>query len=1313
MARLESKAVGGYYATPPELLPLIARHLDVRFPVRTKDNASKVLSVCDPCAGDGAALFALVEALVPRAERAGLQVFACELERTRAAALGERMKRLHGSRGRALAHDAFRVQTKEGTWHRATHGASLLYLNPPYDQDPECVRLEERFLRAWAPELAMATDGDATGVLVFVVPFYALAASAETLGKFVRDVTCVRFPDAQWKPFQQVVLFGRATACAHPDPQLVAQLRAWSVDPTTLPVLGAPPSTRYVLTPGWNTTFSAWEPRPVDLAKLVAAFTPWHETTRGGVLAAIPGVLPTRTGDLLARTYPVAMPPRPAHVAAGIAGGVFNGARLAPNDAASGLPPILVKGTFDREWSKTEDKKNKDGDVVGHVEQQRPKLVVTALDLRKGAYHTLAMRTEITGARALADMTTADLLDRYGDGIVGTLQAHCPPAYDPQDSAQHFPLPALPRALFRAQAHAVRACVTLLGGPAVAPTGRGASRLRALRRERAKRRGKAALLLGEIGVGKSTVALATGRAIGARRTLVVCPPHLLDGWRDQAGAVLGDARVVVLSTVTDVDRLAAEVAAAKRAGTPLPPVVAVLSRETAKLGHGIVGTDGTLCPTCGGELAADAATRGRTRAFCPLQRERPKNLAAQVTVALALLLVDALPDDPTVYDVLTRLGRVPARTAKARRAAHQGRSVAANVTHTREALGLACVRARGFLATRALPLIVDALADATLGYEAHGAWARVLACLVGAIGDAARALDTARTLWDAGAADTSPYGSGARLRSVAYTVAALAVRQDDAGLDAFEASTKDFDFVRWVTHLRAELDGASPEGGRVERVVAASVVGVRNGRLRVHGEPVGHGALLQQALHQLVPFAVWSVAEPCGAPVHQAVPDPRRYPLASYVAARHPRLFDFLVFDEAHELSSQDSAQGRAASRLAYLGAPRVYLTGSVMNGYAESLFQLLWDVSPAFREEFDRSERPTFVQRYGYQRRYVSHEGTDGKVAAFGAVTDRVERKEKPLGPAPGVLPLLVLRHLLPVAVTLQMEDLDDALPPCREITVPIEPTPALRARHQQVATALVTQIRQDSFTPLSGKLWGQMAELPSHLDRATADTGNVDTGAYSVAYPESVGGRVVVEAAPFPAADLLPKEAWCVETVRAELAEGRRVLVFAWHAKVLPRLQRLLAEALGEPVALLDANKVQASKRQGWIDREVIAKKRRVLVVNPVAVQTGLNNLVWFATAIYMQNPACNPVVYRQSKGRISRIGQTLETRVYFPIYAGTTQEPLHRLLLQKVAVSMAVDGVDAQGALEAAGASEDVTLAGMALGKQLYELITERMG
>ena len=103
------------------------------------------------------------------------------------------------------------------------------------------------------------------------------------------------------------------------------------------------------------------------------------------------------------------------------------------------------------------------------------------------------------------------------------------------------------------------AAVKLLGGP---------------KASKASRRSKSAYVLGEIGSGKTVISLDVASTIGARTVLVMCPPHLLDSWRDEVGLVI-DARVVVLSNIADVDALKAEPTVDGRM------TVAVMSREAA------------------------------------------------------------------------------------------------------------------------------------------------------------------------------------------------------------------------------------------------------------------------------------------------------------------------------------------------------------------------------------------------------------------------------------------------------------------------------------------------------------------------------------------------------------------------------------------------------------------------------------------------------------------------------------------------------------------------------------------------------------
>ena len=113
------------------------------------------------------------------------------------------------------------------------------------------------------------------------------------------------------------------------------------------------------------------------------------------------------------------------------------------------------------------------------------------------------------------------------------------------------------------------------------------------------------------------------------RVLVFCPPHLLDSWRNEVAAVFPDADYRVLSSISDVD------AVAKTSRDRF--LVAVVSRETAKLGHRLEGVEG-FCPGCGESIEASADDLAKKRALCGGYAVLPVDDLAQVTREAALWL---------------------------------------------------------------------------------------------------------------------------------------------------------------------------------------------------------------------------------------------------------------------------------------------------------------------------------------------------------------------------------------------------------------------------------------------------------------------------------------------------------------------------------------------------------------------------------------------------------------------------------------------------------------------------------------------------
>jgi len=462
-------------------------------------------------------------------------------------------------------------------------------------------------------------------------------------------------------------------------------------------------------------------------------------------------------------------------------------------------------------------------------------------------------------------------------------------------------------------------------------------------------------------------------------------------------------------------------------------------------------------------------------------------------------------------------------------------------------------------------------------------------------------------------------------------------------------------------------------------------------------------------------------ARPCGEPLFQATASPRRYPVGTFIARKASALFDMLVIDEAHEYAASDtSAQGIVVGRLAQManrrGIPVLYMTGSLVNGYADSAFHALRAVSPAFRATFSHKDRERFGDIYGLRKRVLVYESPGKGGLVRGAQSERILSGTKKAGLAPGVLPVLLLHHLLRNSAILHKADLEIGLPPQVEETDRIALDGSMAANLDGLFEAVKTAIRETRFQPgCAGKLFGAITRLLSYPDLAAC-------GDYEVTWPEGtptlstahfeVGpGALVARAAGLDPTTLLPKERWLLRTVRDELDEGRGVLVLPSHVALLDRLAWVLDQAGIEPV-VLRSEQVPPAKREAWIDRTLNRKARRVLITNPVCVQTGLNNLVSLSTAVWYSNPDCKALVYRQANGRLHRPGQTETVRSLFPLYDHKLPEAGHKLLLHKVGVSLAVDGLDPDAVLEAAGVASEFS-AGLNVGQQLYRMLVEQAG
>ena len=437
------------------------------------------------------------------------------------------------------------------------------------------------------------------------------------------------------------------------------------------------------------------------------------------------------------------------------------------------------------------------------------------------------------------------------------------------------------------------------------------------------------------------------------------------------------------------------------------------------------------------------------------------------------------------------------------------------------------------------------------------------------------------------------------------------------------------------------------------------------------------------------------VCEQCGAPLWQADSSSlRRYPLSDYVKHRMKGFFDLLVTDEVHEYKSRGSAQGIAAGILADACGKSLSLTGTVMGGYASTLFHLLYRFSPEIRTEFGRSDEHRWIQRYGFEEHSIGKPDND---AVEDGRNSRRRKYRKVVRERPGLVPS-ALFHLIGNTVFLRLSDVASGLPDYEEQVL------LSSMDSEEDATGYSQRSAYDTvFEELRKKLAealkkGSKRLLATYLQTLLAYPDGCTKGE-TVFDPAT--GEPIIQVPPLSHEKLYPKEKSLLDLVAAERMEGRRVLVYATHTgtrDITERMDDILTRH-GFRVAVMKADAVAPDKREAWV-AEKVNQGIDVMVCHPRLVQTGLD-LIDFQTVCWYETDY-SVYVMRQASRRSWRIGQTRPVKVVFMSYRNTLQADALKLVAKKLQSSLAVEGELPEDGLAAYGDDGDDLM--MALARKI---------
>jgi hypothetical protein len=557
--RLAGIEKGGFYPYPVHMAEATASWF-IPLPAGTRGR------MLDPCAGKGEIASLLGKLL-------NCETWGCELFPYRAEKATARMDKCHSA-----------------AWESCSltdESVTLLWLNPPYDDDRhgDEKRLELAFLKSTTPKLVRG------GVLAFVIPqrILCLAEIARYLASQYVRLTVLRFPDGEYERFKQILLLAtrreKYNVPTNEDIEAIQRLAG-----SNLPQLGFAPEPVYQLLPtplkgagGRTITFRRLDWAPDDLV----------EASRWA------GVRKTRAWQDLVHpintdiAFTPTMPLKKGHLAMLMASGMMGTLRLTNDDGY----PMLVKGRVVKVVDKVVHRDPEDPETI--VERYRDRYVTTVATLSQ---HGLELIQDV-------DSLTR-FMRQYGDKIAAHTLETYQPLYDLKPTEDELlVLESLGKA---------RKALPGQAEAGLLPTQKHA----AIAAARAIQSHRTANLQGEMGLGKTTIALAVIDLLDAYPALILCPPHLVPKWIREAEDVIPAAKGRELrrigkgedGEINDIRQFFADF----DAGRLGPKAIAVVASTSAKMGAGwqavvkakpikVKGKAQVIytCPQCG-QLQVDA-----------------------------------------------------------------------------------------------------------------------------------------------------------------------------------------------------------------------------------------------------------------------------------------------------------------------------------------------------------------------------------------------------------------------------------------------------------------------------------------------------------------------------------------------------------------------------------------------------------------------------------------------------------------------------------------------------------------------------------
>jgi len=376
-----------------------------------------------------------------------------------------------------------------------------------------------------------------------------------------------------------------------------------------------------------------------------------------------------------------------------------------------------------------------------------------------------------------------------------------------------------------------------------------------------------------------------------------------------------------------------------------------------------------------------------------------------------------------------------------------------------------------------------------------------------------------------------------------------------------------------------------------------------------------------------------------------------RESISDYIFKNYPKGSYNLIIDEVHEYKGSDTGAGNSIGRLIANAKKIIALTGTIMNGYASSLFFILYRVNPPLLKSmgFLYSDVKKFVEQYGSFQKIETSQEEEG-------VYTRIKGSKTIVKEIPKVSPKL-LSLLLNTTIFLKLEEIKmpTSLPPYKE-------------------QIIYSKLPEDDMSEAYFQYIGLVANKARRNKRFLGNLANDSIALLDDLFEER---NAQEEIHYFPKQTkeeygMTEKEKDLISKISDELQENRKVMVYITYSNQIgENMNKLLTEAFPNQRVKFLSPKISSSKRAEWIRNNPCD----IFITNPELVKTGFT-LLQFPTIIFYQT-SYNLFTIKQSSRRSWRIGQKHDVRVFYMAYKDTPQSKALTLIGSKMMSSNALEG------------------------------------